>query len=151
MEERLKKIRENLGKTQKEMSSLLGLGEITWQNYERGISKPKLAVLEKLSSMGYDISWITTGIGNMMSAQVFENSQPIFSNNANNIDKSKIFNLILNELENIYSEQNLSSKPKNFLSIRAFEMTMNISNLADDNTTALNMAKLMLIDENNKK
>ena len=151
MEERLKKIRENLGKTQKEMSSLLGLGEITWQNYERGISKPKLAVLEKLSSMGYDISWITTGVGNMMSAQVFENSQPIFSNNANNIDKSKIFNLILNELENIYSEQNLSSKPKNFLSIRAFEMTMNISNLADDNTTALNMAKLMLIDENNKK
>ncbi len=151
MEERLKKIRENLGKTQKEMSSLLGLGEITWQNYERGISKPKLAVLEKLSSMGYDISWITTGVGNMMSAQVFENSQPIFSNNANNIDKSKIFNLILNELENIYSEQDLLSKPKNFLSIRAFEMTMNISNLADDNTTALNMAKLMLIDENNKK
>ena len=104
MEERLKQIREDLGKTQKEMSAFLGLGEITWQNYERGISKPKLTVLEKLSSIWYNISWITTGIGSMNSLQVCENIQSNFQNTAD-IDKTKIFNLLLNELENIYSEE----------------------------------------------
>ncbi len=148
MEERLKQIREDLGKTQKEMSAFLGLGEITWQNYERGISKPKLAVLEKLSSIGYDISWITTGIGSMNSLQVCENIQSNFQNTAD-IDKTKIFNLLLNELENIYSEEILKNKPHNFLSLRAFDMAMNICNLADDNTTAVNMVKLMIIEEQN--
>ena len=51
MEEKLKQIRLSLKKTQKEMSALLGLGEITWQNYERGISKPKLETLDTTSSM----------------------------------------------------------------------------------------------------
>lgn len=149
MEERLKKIREDLGKTQKEMSAFLGLGEITWQNYERGISKPKLVVLEKLSSIGYNISWITTGIGSMNSSQVFEKTQSNFQSNAD-IDKSKIFNLLLNELENIYPKDILKTKSHNFLSLRAFDMTMNICNLADDNMTAVNMVKLMIIEEQNR-
>lgn len=149
MEERLKKIREDLGKTQKEMSAFLGLGEITWQNYERGISKPKLVVLEKLSSIGYNISWITTGIGSMNSSQVFEKTQSNFQSNTD-IDKSKIFNLLLNELENIYPKDILKNKPHNFLSLRAFDMAMNICNLADDNMTAVNMVKLMIIEEQNR-
>lgn len=149
MKERLKKIREDLGKTQKEMSAFLGLGEITWQNYERGISKPKLAVLEKLTSIGYNISWITTGIGNMNSAQVFENNENNFTYGSN-VDKSKLFNLVLNELENIYTEEILKTKQHNFLSLRAFDITMNISNLADDNITAVNMVKLMICEENNR-
>ena len=141
MEERLKKIRENLKKTQKEMSAFLGLGEITWQNYERGISKPKL---------GYNIAWVTTGNGSMFVSDVHENTQANFETGAS-IDRAKIFNLLLNELENIYPEDELKSKPKNFISMHAFEMTMNIANLADSDATAINMVKLMLIEERNKK
>lgn len=149
MEKRLKKIRENLKKTQKEMSAFLGLGEITWQNYERGISKPKIATMEKLASLGYNISWITTGNGAMFTSDVKETSKSNFESN-NDIDKLKIFNLLLNELENIYSEEDLKSKPHGFISTRAFEMTINITNLADSNATALNMIKLMLLEEKNK-
>ncbi len=149
MEERLKKIRENLKKTQKEMSAFLGLGEITWQNYERGISKPKLTVMEKLASLGYNISWVTTGNGNMYMSDVMESKKLNFELN-NNIDKLKIFNLLLNELENIYSKEHLKSKPHSFISNRAFEMTMNIINLADSDTTAISMVKLMLLEEKNK-
>ncbi len=150
MEERLKKIRENLKKTQKEMSAFLGLGEITWQNYERGISKPKLATMEKLALLGYNIAWVTTGNGSMFVSDVHENTQANFETGAS-IDRAKIFNLLLTELENIYSEDELKSKPKNFISMRAFEMTMNIANLADSDATAINMVKLMLIEEKNKK
>lgn len=150
MEERLKKIRENLGKTQKEMSAFLGLGEITWQNYERGVSKPKLAIMEKLALLGYNIAWVTTGNGNMFASNVKEINESKFATN-NTIDKSKIFNLLLNELENIYTKEELKSKKHNFISMRAFDMTMNIVNLADSDMTAINMVKLMLIDEKNKK
>ncbi|MBR1544350.1 MAG: helix-turn-helix transcriptional regulator [Alphaproteobacteria bacterium] len=149
MEERLKKIRENLKKTQKEMSAFLGLGEITWQNYERGISKPKLATMEKLALLGYNIAWVTTGNGNMFVSNIHENTDSNFEVN-NSIDKTQIFNLLLTELEKIYSKEILLSKPHNFISIRAFEMTMNIANLADNNATAINMVKLMLIEEQNK-
>ena len=151
MEERLKKIRENLKKTQKEMSAFLGLGEITWQNYERGISKPKLATMEKLASLGYNILWITTGNGSMFSSDVKETYEAGFETNNANIDKTKIFNLLLNELEKIYSAEELKTKPHNFISMRAFDMTMNIVTLADSDTTAVNMVKLMLIEERNKK
>ena len=149
MEERLKKIRENLKKTQKEMSAFLGLGEITWQNYERGVSKPKLTVMEKLASLGYNISWITTGNGNMFTSDVKESHESKFELN-NNVDKLKIFNLLLNELENIYSKEYLKSKPHGFISNRAFEMTMNIINLADSDATAVSMVKLMLLEEKKK-
>ncbi len=150
MEERLKKIRENLKKTQKEMSAFLGLGEITWQNYERGISKPKLATMEKLALLGYNIAWVTTGNGDMFVSDVKETSKSEFEVN-NSVDKSKIFSLLLNELEKIYSESELKTKPHNFISKRAFDMTMNITNLADSDSTAVNMVKLMLIEEQNKK
>ncbi|MCR5506550.1 MAG: helix-turn-helix domain-containing protein [bacterium] len=149
MEERLKKIRENLKKTQKEMSAFLGLGEITWQNYERGITKPKLATMEKLALLGYNIAWVTTGNGSMFVSSVHENENSNFETN-NSVDKSKIFNLLLNELERIYTKDKLKTKPHNFISMRAFEMTMNIVNLADSNTTAINMVKLMLIEEEKK-
>lgn len=152
LEKRLKKIREALGKTQKEMSALLGLGEITWQNYERGISKPKLGVLQQLAKLGYDISWITTGIGEM-SANVSENNETsaTFNGDQSSVDRAKIFKLVLSELENIYTKEELLNQPKDFLPLRAFDIAMNISNLADCDATALNMIKLMIISEQNKK
>jgi len=150
MKERLKKIREDLGKTQKEMSKFLGLGEITWQNYERGISKPKLAVMERLAVLGYNIAWVATGDGDMHIPGVRESSTtPNFGKDIA-VDKVKIFNLLLNELEKIYSEKNLKNKPHNFLSTHAFELTMNIINLADSNTMALDMIQLVLNDEEKK-
>ncbi len=151
MEERLKKIREDLKKTQKEMSAFLGLGEITWQNYERGISKPKLATMEKLALLGYNIAWVTTGHGNMLVSCVKEDNNSDFTNTGANVNKSKIFNLLLNQLEEIYTKEELEQKPHNFISMRAFDLTMNIVNLADSDVTAVNMVKLMLMEEKNKK
>lgn len=62
---RLRAIREALGDTQKIMSKRLGLGENTWQSYERGMSHPDASVLEKLASFGFDGHWILTGKGHM--------------------------------------------------------------------------------------
>ncbi len=151
MRNRLKQIRENLGKTQKEMSELLGLGIITWQNYERGITKPKIETLEKLSSMGYNFDWITSGRGDMFNSQVEEKIESAFILQNNVLDRVGIFNMLLNELQNIYTEKDLQDKPKNYLSLKAFNMTMNICNLADDNTTAINMVKLEILEEKHRK
>ncbi len=151
MQQRLKKIREDMGKTQKEMSAFLGLGEITWQNYERGISKPKLATLEKLAKLGYNIAWITTGSGEIFSSLVAENSNTAF-NKTYSIDKSKIFNMLLKELKDIYSSEDLILREDSFLSNRAFDITMSIERAAQDDIEALSMLKIMLLAEaDNKK
>ena len=151
MKERLRKIRESLGKTQKEMSAFLGLGEITWQNYERGISKPKLTIMEKLALLGFDIAWLTTGKGNMFVSGVRENTNSDFESNNSNVDKMKIFSLLLNELGQIYSKDELKNKPDNFIAMRAFEITVNILSHADSNTTAVSMVQLMIEEEKKNK
>lgn len=66
---RLRAIRERLGDTQKNMSRRLGLGENTWQSYERGLSYPDAAVLEKLASFGFNGHWILTGSGRIRPAE----------------------------------------------------------------------------------
>lgn len=61
----MKAVREALGETQKTMSSRLGLGETTWQAYERNINKPGAETLEKVADLGFSIDWILTGRGEM--------------------------------------------------------------------------------------
>lgn len=62
---RLKIAREALGKTQKEMSSLLDLSANGWQPYERGTSIPGGKVIEGLAKLGLNLNWIMTGKGEM--------------------------------------------------------------------------------------
>lgn len=61
--ERLKNIREEMGKTQKEMASTLGIAPRTWQNYEEGIHEPSWKVMEGLLELGFNANWIFTGKG----------------------------------------------------------------------------------------
>ena len=88
-----------------------------------------------------------------MSANVSENNETsaTFNGDQSSVDRAKIFKLVLSELENIYTKEELLNQPKDFLPLRAFDIAMNISNLADCDVTALNMIKLMIISEKNKK
>jgi len=63
--ERIKNIRETLGKTQKEMASELGLALRTWQNYEEGVHDPSWKVVEGLVKLGFNADWLSTGEGPM--------------------------------------------------------------------------------------
>ncbi len=149
MEEKLKKIRLSLKKTQKEMSSLLGLGEITWQNYERGISKPKIETLKKLAKLGFNINWITSinnDNENMLNENVEENSLNQSIQNIS-LNKSLIFNTLLNGMRNIYHNANLSRLGNNYIENKAFEMTINIISVAKDNNDAIKMIQLLLNQE----
>lgn len=49
--ERLKQLRKKSGKTQIEVADLLGIGRITYQNYERGLSIPNGETILKLSKL----------------------------------------------------------------------------------------------------
>lgn len=63
--QRLRDLRAALGETQKSMSSRLGLGETTWQSYERGLNKPGAETLEKVAALGFSVDWLLTGRGAM--------------------------------------------------------------------------------------
>ena len=63
--DRLKIIRETLGKTQKEMSALTGISYRTWQNYEDGVNNPGWDACEALVKLNFNANWIFTGEGEM--------------------------------------------------------------------------------------
>ena len=65
----LKGIRKEMGKTQKELASELGLPQQTWANYETGHANPPLKVLIKLAEMGYTIKGLSTGVVEDMKEQ----------------------------------------------------------------------------------
>jgi len=77
MKVRLKQIREELRKTQKEMAALVGGHESTWQKYERGDSLPGSEVLQSLANLGFNINWILTGEGEMYIKTILV-QRPIF-------------------------------------------------------------------------
>jgi transcriptional regulator with XRE-family HTH domain len=61
LSERLKKMRERLGKTQKGMANTLGIAPRTWQNYEEGVHEPSWKVLEGLAGLGVNVNGLFTG------------------------------------------------------------------------------------------
>lgn len=63
--ERLKTIRDLLGKTQKEMALLTGISYRTWQNYEDGVNPPGWDACEALVKLGFNANWLLTGNGGM--------------------------------------------------------------------------------------
>lgn len=154
MKEKLRLIRISLNKTQKEMSALLGLGTITWQNYERGISKPNLKTLQKLTDLGFNINFLTSDDESMFLKDKIKVNQEnkveenlFIVSTSSSINKSKIFNMILNELRLLYENVNLSNMEQNYLENRAFDMTINILSMAQNDTDAVKMIKLLLNQE----
>lgn len=65
LSDRLKRVRESLGYTQKEMAKAISTNPQTWQVYEAGKSVPGGNVLEALARMGFNVNWILTGEGEM--------------------------------------------------------------------------------------
>ena len=55
--DKLKKAREYLGKSQKEMATLAGAGYRSWQGYEQGTSTPGGLVFEALVQLGFNATW----------------------------------------------------------------------------------------------
>jgi transcriptional regulator with XRE-family HTH domain len=96
----LRRIRKALGKSQKEMSAHLGLGEITWQNYELGVSSPKAETLRVLEQYGFSSNWILSGVGDMMRGATGVEESPARSqaDRIGGIDRQKIFVIVLKAL-----------------------------------------------------
>lgn len=65
MFERLKKVREKLGKSQKEMAATVGISYPAWQRYELGKNIPGATVIEELVKIGFNANWLLTGEGPM--------------------------------------------------------------------------------------
>ena len=63
--ERLKRVRENLGYTQKEMAKAINTNAQTWQIYETGKSVPGGKVLISIARLGFNVNWVLTGEGKM--------------------------------------------------------------------------------------
>ena len=63
--ERLKIVRNSLGKSQKAMASELGIVTRSWQVYEEGKSKPGTDVYASLVKLGINANWLLTGEGAM--------------------------------------------------------------------------------------
>ena len=61
--QRLKILRNLLGKTQSEMASFLGVSFPTYRNWELGISEPSAGSLHVLLERGINIHWLLSGEG----------------------------------------------------------------------------------------
>ncbi len=65
MGERLKRVREELGYTQKDIAEAVGGKLRSWQDYEAGKKMPGGGVIMGLSRLGINANWVLTGEGPM--------------------------------------------------------------------------------------
>jgi len=63
--DRIKIVRESLGKNQKEMAISLEASLSAIQSYESGRQLPGGKVLDTLARMGFNVNWLLTGEGEM--------------------------------------------------------------------------------------
>lgn len=63
--DRIKKVREHLGLSQKDMAARLDISLTALQGYEGGRSVPGGNVFEALSRIGFNANWLLTGKGSM--------------------------------------------------------------------------------------
>jgi transcriptional regulator with XRE-family HTH domain len=137
----LRQLRKTLGKNQREMSAYLGLGEVTWQNYELGISSPKAETLRILEQDGFNPNWIISGLGDMRkgSARVEEGRVPGPFGRMKSIDRQKIFAIVLKALDDA-----MSGQPKDEIAAEAFRITSEILSAADTAPEALEKAEMII-------
>ncbi len=94
----LRKIRKNMGKTQKEIGELLGIPQTTWASYEAGKANPPLKIIRQLADLGYGIEALSTNgviVGNNNMQTIGDNNY-ISSTPNNNDQYSELFELIKN-------------------------------------------------------
>jgi len=65
LSDRIKLVRESLGKSQKDMALLIDSSLSAVQGYESGRQFPGGKVLEALARMGFNVNWLLTGDGEM--------------------------------------------------------------------------------------
>lgn len=72
---RLRSFRENLGLTQVEIADRLSLSPQAWNGYERGVSTPTFATLERMTRL-FDLNthWLMSGKGPMQGSALVEHS-----------------------------------------------------------------------------
>lgn len=59
--QRLRKVRDDLGLTQNEMATRVGVAPRTWQSWERAEYYPTAEALLFLATQGIDVNWVLTG------------------------------------------------------------------------------------------
>jgi transcriptional regulator with XRE-family HTH domain len=77
--DRLKKIRKDLNKSQKEIAEMIDVSYPAWQGYELGKNAPGSSVIEELVKLGYNANWILTGKGEMKKEASKDASSKIFT------------------------------------------------------------------------
>lgn len=110
LNDRLKNIREFLGKSQKEMAFDVGVSVTAWQNYENGGQCPGGKVLVALARLGFDINWILIGQGRMeRSTKLTEiGGEPVPQPLAEHLDK-RLLALALKSLMPVFDDFNIKS------------------------------------------
>lgn len=61
LNERLREIRENAGRSQSDFAQLTGVSLRSQQQYEKGNVSPSAEYLQKLHAAGYDVNYLLTG------------------------------------------------------------------------------------------
>jgi transcriptional regulator with XRE-family HTH domain len=144
---RLRRIRAEYGRTQKEMSAYLGLGDITWQTYERGLSSPKSEVYSMLERDGWNTRWVLTGKGGMKfasSEQAYdlnETSTPDFPG-TRNVNARRLFDIIFDHISE--ADGNYGSRNSKELASRAFDLTEQVLAIAGSDTEAAKVLQTLL-------
>ena len=59
---RLRVIRNSLGMNQEEFAKLFNTHQEKISGIERNLTAPTLAIIQKISSMGYDMNWFLNGV-----------------------------------------------------------------------------------------
>ena len=134
---RFRQIRERSGLNQIEFARSLGLGDITWQNYERGISSPNSGVSNIVGAkLGINLNWLAHGDGEMCNPGVMEDGAPGFRPDKA-IDEDKLFRLLLFGLRDAYSGLDPARLPyADYAEITAHRLARRIADMAESNAGA---------------
>lgn len=76
LSEKLKKAREHIGKSQREMADLVGSGYRSWQGYEQDTSVPGGKVFQSLAELGFNTQFFFSDDVPMLLSDVQKSQQP---------------------------------------------------------------------------
>lgn len=149
--ERLKKARVSIGKSQKQLSRELRLGDSTWQNYELKKSFPNVNILDKLERM-YDIdrNWLLDGTGEMKKSLRAEKAYAVMEapafgmSGAGSVNGRKLFDMAFAAL---YESAGRKNSTPGETAGRAFRITEKILMSARTESEAVEMLELIIDEE----
>ncbi|MDR2098612.1 MAG: helix-turn-helix domain-containing protein [Rickettsiales bacterium] len=150
---RLKRAREFIGLSQKNLSRELGLGDSTWQNYELRKSFPNINILEKLERMhGIDKGWLLDGGGEMLKSARAAGTDAVmeaaaFPTQPSGINGGRLFDMAFSALCDAYSGNGKTSPGE--IAGKAYRMTAEILMAARTEASALDMLELLVNKEKN--